>query len=634
MEKLIPIVNRVQDALGRFEREEGISFPRLVVVGSQSSGKSSVLESLVGKDFLPRGSGIVTRRPLILQLEYSPRGSEIGVFSHKSNIQMRDFSEIRREIEAETERLVGRRCGISSEPIRLKITSPNVVDITLIDLPGMTKVPVGDQPHDISEQIRKMILDYIKDKNSIILAISAANQDLANSDSLRIAHEVDPQGERTIGVITKIDIMDRGTDALSMLTGKLYPLALGYIGIICRSQEDINRQKPMQQHLDDEMIFFTTHEKYKHIANKMGTKYLSITLNKLLKKHIIKSLPGFKKKINERLRNADNELKNYGIPIQGNRDFQGVVILNIITAFSGAVSKTMEGRLASEQQCELNGGAQIRHMLFSIYTKEIMSIDPFDAVSDQDIRTAILNSQGIKSNYLIPQDALEILIRVQIKKLLSPSLKALETILDYMKSFIREVTLPEYQVYPNLQNSILYIAQGVLESCNKPTNEFIYEIIENELAFINLDHPKLLSVEEAYKRAETEYKDLLKARLENTAVKGGWFSRSNPVNKAPEIASERETKDMFFTRNIVISYFNIIRKNVGDFVIKAIMTLLVKKSIEKLQNELLTHLYLKDNFDEILYESPEIPQKRQALAELVTSLRKAAIILDEIRDMD
>jgi len=67
------------------------------------------------------------------------------------------------------------------------------------------------------------------------LALSPANADLANSDSLKMAREVDPQGERTIGVLTKIDLMDEGTNAIDLLNGSVYPLKLGYYGVKCRS---------------------------------------------------------------------------------------------------------------------------------------------------------------------------------------------------------------------------------------------------------------------------------------------------------------------------------------------------------------------------------------------------------------
>ena len=86
--------------------------------------------------------------------------------------------------------------------------SSNVIDLTLIDLPGMTKNPVGDQPKDIEQKIMELIRPFIENPNSIILALSKASDDLANSESLKLAREVDPQGMRTIGVITHLDIVD------------------------------------------------------------------------------------------------------------------------------------------------------------------------------------------------------------------------------------------------------------------------------------------------------------------------------------------------------------------------------------------------------------------------------------------
>lgn len=120
----------------------------------QSSGKSSVIESLVGRSFLPRGTGIVTRRPLILQLVYCPKEDkehrsaldgtleleEWGVFLHAKNKIFKDFNDIRKEIEDETDRMAGANKGICPEPINLKIFSDKVVNLTLVDLPGITKV--------------------------------------------------------------------------------------------------------------------------------------------------------------------------------------------------------------------------------------------------------------------------------------------------------------------------------------------------------------------------------------------------------------------------------------------------------------------------------------------------------------
>ena len=245
MERLLPVFNKLQDALSVVDVRHAAlpALPQIVVVGSQSSGKSSVLESFVGRDFLPRGSGIVTRRPLLLQLVHSPAGrggvdlddagrgvpdgcsaDEWGEFLHKSGRRYHDFSEIRNEIEAETNRTLGSSKRVSPEPIRLCIYSPHVVDLALVDLPGMTKVPIGDQPADIEQQLRTMVLSYIQEPNALILAVTPATADLATSDAIQLAKRVDPEGERTMGVLTKLDLMDAGTDALDVLKGNVIPL--------------------------------------------------------------------------------------------------------------------------------------------------------------------------------------------------------------------------------------------------------------------------------------------------------------------------------------------------------------------------------------------------------------------------
>ena len=101
-----------------------------------------------------------------------------------------------------------------------------------------------------------MIEDYISQENTIILAVSPANQDLANSDALKLARRVDPDGFRTLGVITKLDLMDEGTDARDIFEGKLLPLKKGYVGVVNRSQKDIDERKSIEQSLQKEKEYF------------------------------------------------------------------------------------------------------------------------------------------------------------------------------------------------------------------------------------------------------------------------------------------------------------------------------------------------------------------------------------------
>ncbi|KAJ2043502.1 vacuolar protein sorting-associated protein 1, partial [Coemansia sp. S155-1] len=161
-EQLIKTVNKLQDAFATVGVHNPVDLPQIVVIGSQSSGKSSVLENIVGRDFLPRGTGIVTRRPLVLQLINRPAKSapkengdvnevkgegnvenpdEWGEFLHLPGKKFFNFDEIRQEIIQDTDRKTGKNLGISPVPINLRIFSPNVLTLTLVDLPGLTKVP-------------------------------------------------------------------------------------------------------------------------------------------------------------------------------------------------------------------------------------------------------------------------------------------------------------------------------------------------------------------------------------------------------------------------------------------------------------------------------------------------------------
>lgn len=250
---------------------------------------------------LPRGSGIVTRRPLVLQLINRPAASkpqangiteselkqndreanleEWGEFLHLPGQKFYDFTKIRNEIVKETDAKAGRNVGISPNPINLRIYSPNVLTLTLVDLPGLTKVPVGDQPKDIERQIREMVLKQISKSNAIILAVTAANIDLANSDGLKMAREVDPEGQRTIGVLTKVDLMDDGTDVVDILAGRIIPLRLGYVPVVNRGQRDIENNKKITAALDAEKHFFENHKAYRNKASYCGTPYLARKLN-------------------------------------------------------------------------------------------------------------------------------------------------------------------------------------------------------------------------------------------------------------------------------------------------------------------------------------------------------------------
>ncbi|KAH8065513.1 hypothetical protein JL720_12743 [Aureococcus anophagefferens] len=206
-----------------------------------SSGKSSAIEALVGLSFLPRGSGIVTRCPCCSTCgREAAAAGDYAVFGHRTDV-FHDFDAVRREIEDRTAAVAGPGKGICGTPIVLRVHASGAPALTLVDLPGVTKVPVRGQPDDIGDTIRALCQAFAANPRSILLCVSAATQDLANSDALLLAREADPSGARTIGVLTKVDAMEDGTDCAPTLRNELLPLKLGYVAIVCRGQRDLDR---------------------------------------------------------------------------------------------------------------------------------------------------------------------------------------------------------------------------------------------------------------------------------------------------------------------------------------------------------------------------------------------------------
>ncbi|KHG17659.1 Dynamin-related 3A -like protein [Gossypium arboreum] len=503
---LIPVINKLHDILASSGTElSDISVPQVAVVGSQSSGKSSVLEALVGRDFLPRGCDICTRRPLVLMLENrSPNSDddriEWGEFRHLPGRRFYDFSQIRREIQAETEREAGCNKGVSEKQIRLKISSPKVLNMTLIDLPGITKVPVGDQPSDIEARIRRMIMAYINNENCIILAVSPANSDLATSDALQIAKLADPTGSRTVGVITKLDIMDRGTNACNFLLGKVVPLKLGYVGVVNRCQEDINKNRSIQEALAYEEQFFHDHPVYNSVSNHCGIPQLAKKLNQILEQHIRKDLPRLKAVLNSRMHAAMKELQTYGDVVESKAE-QGAALLHILRRYCDDFSAMVDGKSPDMSTKELFGGARIHYLFQSMFVKLLEEVDPCEKLTDEDIVYALRNSSGLRNVLFVPEVPFEVLVRRQIAQLSDPCHQCLWIVYDELIKICQACESTGLKRFPSLRRHINDVVRKFLDAAAKPAETMIRNLIEMEMDYINSSHPSFIGGNKAVELA-------------------------------------------------------------------------------------------------------------------------------------
>ncbi|KAL8222133.1 UNVERIFIED_CONTAM: Dynamin-1-like protein [Gekko kuhli] len=604
---------------------------------------------------------------------------EWGKFLHTKNKLYTDFDEIRQEIENETERISGNNKGISPEPIHLKIFSPNVVNLTLVDLPGMTKVPVGDQPKDIELQIRELIIRFISNPNSIILAVTAANTDMATSEALKIAREVDPDGRRTLAVITKLDLMDAGTDAMDVLMGRVIPVKLGIIGVVNRSQLDINNKKSVADSIRDEYAFLQ--KKYPSLANRNGTKYLARTLNRLLMHHIRDCLPELKTRINVLAAQYQSLLNSYGEPV----DDKSATLLQLITKFATEYCNTIEGTAKYIETSELCGGARICYIFHETFGRTLESVDPLGGLNTIDILTAIRNATGPRPALFVPEVSFELLVKRQIKRLEEPSLRCVELVHEEMQRIIQHCSnysTQELLRFPKLHDAIVEVVTSLLRRRLPVTNEMVHNLVAIELAYINTKHPDFADAcglmnnnieEQRRNRLAREVSSATSRDKMPPAVgdgnpesgTGNWRGMLK-TSKAEEILAEekskpltvlpaspqkghavnlldvpvpvarklsaREQRDCEVIERLIKSYFLIVRKNIQDSVPKAVMHFLVNHVKDTLQSELVGQLYKALLLDDLLTESEDMAQRRKEAADMLQALQRASHIIAEIRE--
>lgn len=536
---------------------------------------------------------------------------EWGEFLHIPGQKFYDFNKIRDEISKETEAKVGRNAGISPAPINLRIYSPNVLTLTLVDLPGLTRVPVGDQPRDIERQIRDMIVKYIAKSNAIILAVTAANIDLANSDGLKLAREVDPEGQRTIGVLTKVDLMDEGTDVVDILAGRIIPLRMGYVPVVNRGQRDIDNKKPIQAALEAERAFFENHKAYRNKSSYCGTPYLARKLNLILMMHIKQTLPDIKARISSSLQKYTSELESLGPSMLGN---SANIVLNIITEFTNEWRTVLDGNNTELSSTELSGGARISFVFHELYANGVKAVDPFDLVKDVDIRTILYNSSGSSPALFVGTTAFELIVKQQIKRLEEPSLKCVSLVYDELVRILTQLLSKAlYRRYPSLKEKMHNVVIGFFKKAMEPTNKLVKDLVAMESIYVNTGHPDFLNghramaiVNERHNPKPVQVDPKTGKALSNTPARaasptlaesnlggdgnsgffGSFFAAKNkkkaaamdappPTLKASGTLSERENIEVEVIKLLISSYYNIVKRTMIDMVPKAIMLNLV-----------------------------------------------------------
>ncbi|KAL5256597.1 hypothetical protein ACHWQZ_G011744 [Mnemiopsis leidyi] len=698
MDRFLATLNRLQDVFttaGVSTKE--IDLPQIVVVGSQSTGKSSVLENIAKQNFLPRGMGIVTRRPLVLQMIKAPckkviRGSnhdswaekvqnptKLSVpdqsfetwaqFLHRGDMIYTNMDSIQKEIIDDTNKKCGSNKGISDDPIHLKLYSTKIPSLTLVDLPGLTKIPVGDQPRDIDQRIEKLVRSYIVKENSIILAVSAGNVDIANSDSLKLAREVDPTGSRTIAVITKCDLMENNEESTAVLNGSSVDVKLGLIGVINRNNKQLTEKTPIEKIIALEEDFFLAN--YPGFADRMGTEYLTTQLCDILISHLKKCLPILADKISVQQAYHRDILKDLG---EEPTDPNQTMIL-LLSKFTDSIAKSIDGKfvynvtrpgkklkpvkksMSTQLQASIKSEDEVKLVteqtsagaeLFNVFQRDCtsaLSAIPADK-NLKNLKEVIRGTSGVQPALFIPDGVFNTLILKQLDLFDLPSEHAISKSHQCIAEAIDMIAAKVMMRFPKLEREVVNISKDFLMKQSRDAKEFLAEYLEVEKAYINTNHPEFIEryqVAAALFAEHDEEKEKLKLKQNpNSIALSNTYHQPTTKESALEklmtrymrgedaSSEERANKEAELMEKLLIHYFCIVRAHLVDTIPKVVMKFFVRKLSTHLSSLLIQSLYTKEMIADLVQESDKITRKRKASSKMLNVLLEAEKLVSDI----
>ena len=606
LRKLINLVDQLRDC----GVQEYIQLPRIASLGTQSSGKSSVLESIVGLDFLPRGGGVVTRRPLELRLNHTTDGKPWAIFDEVRGEKFYDFNKVRETIEKLTDDVCAGEKNIVDKPIVLNVYSPTCPDLTLIDLPGITRVPVGKQPKNIEEITKKMAKRYCEDPLTIILCVIAANSDIATSDGLKMAKELDKNGTRTLGVLTKLDIMDKGTDAKKVLLNQEIPLTLGYIAVKNRSKQDLIDKISMEETQKKERDFFKNHPIYKHLPQScFGNDVLIKKLTKILFRIIRDNLPGIIKSINDAIKRCEEELKYLGTPIPTDEAGKISMIWNLLSEYCEIFKHILRGKYDPKRAGYLRdeGGFKIKVIFKNLLSEYTGDYNATDDYSDANIDYAFqLHAQDNIPGFL-SVDAFYYLLKPKLELIKEPVYECFNNVYSYLEMLSTKILERTFSRYPKMVNTISeFVNKFLVEEKNKAKS-----LIDS---IIDMDINQLFTNDFEYMTKWTQ----------NKSKQG--------KNNQPNLG---EGKSIFIRelRGRVDSYFKLIVRNLRDSIPKALGYSLIRPIEYDMKIKLYEMLYNDKKVVSILNEPEGITRQRIELNRQIKVMRDAQKVIKRDPDL-
>ncbi|KAL2081403.1 hypothetical protein ACEWY4_023256 [Coilia grayii] len=518
-EQVRPCIDLV-DSLRSLGVEQDLALPAIAVIGDQSSGKSSVLEALSGVA-LPRGTGIVTRCPLVLKLKSVTTAGTAwyGALSYQKHfkVELKNPAEVGDAVIRAQNVVAGEGKGISHEMITLEIHATNVPDLTLIDLPGIARVATGNQSHNIEEQIKTLIETFIKKQETITLVVVPANVDIATTEALKMAKKVDPEGQRTLGILTKPDLVDKGAEegVVSIINNKVITLKKGYMLVKCRGQQDINDKMPLAKALEKERKFFTNHTHFSLFLDegRASIPYLSQRLTKELVYHISKSLPLLEKQVTDKLEQTSTQLRMLGDGIPQDEAGRVKFVSEKILEFNQVLTDIVKAR-EDIRDSDTRVFSKFR-TLFSVWKTELDKKDT--RLKEHLDAKAMLEYARIHRGKELPgfvnYGIFEDIVRGHMKELEDPALSLLRNCKDIISAAVNNTTKTFFKAYPYLMRTAKEHLEDLLEQEYQRAKEKLKSQLAMEKIVYSEDDLYILQLLAVKSERESEESDTISAEI-------------------------------------------------------------------------------------------------------------------------
>ncbi|KAK9912721.1 hypothetical protein M0R45_036570 [Rubus argutus] len=474
-EKIRPLLDAVDKLRNLMVMEEGIQLPTIVVVGDQSSGKSSVLESLASIT-LPRGQGICTRVPLVMRLQHHSSSQPELSLEYNGKVECTDEAKVSQDIVKATNEIAGGGKGISNTPLTLLVKKKGVPDLTMVDLPGITRVPVYGQPENIYDQIKDMIMHYIKPEESIILNVLSATVDFTTCESIRMSQSVDKMGERTLAVVTKVDKAPEGL--VEKVAVDDVNIGLGYVCVRNRIGDETCAEA---RAISDQL--FQTHPLLSKIEKSMvGVQVLAQKLLQIQATSIAKNLPGIVKKINEKLNSCVTELNKMPKSLSSVPEAM-TTFMQIIGSSKELLKKILVSGEFDEYPVEkhMHGTARMVEML-NQYSDELRKCGGEDLTSNflmKEIKI-LEEAKGITLPNFLPRNAFLILLQGKVKEISGIPIGFVEKIWCYIEDVMISVLMRHSESYYQLQLCARRAGHNLIAKMKERSIKWMMEMVEME----------------------------------------------------------------------------------------------------------------------------------------------------------